>query len=213
MRTIAGKPLLRWTLDECLKVPNADDIIVSSDDPIVLALQRHPAYQELVRFSKRPPQLASDTATTKDVLAHIIRSEFETGNHVDAVVLLQPTSPLRVSEDVIAAINQFEACDAERPVISVSAVDYPLQWTGSINKMGRLEGFCVDQNLPATAGKDYRLNGAIYVLPIPAKVEKLEIDYTQAEAYVMPRERSIDIDTLSDFVICEALLRARRCER
>jgi CMP-N,N'-diacetyllegionaminic acid synthase len=95
IRPFLGKPLVAWTIEAARKSRLLDRFVVSTDSPAVMAI----AEQLDCEVIERPPELASDTASSYDALKHAMQ-EAGLRNFSDTVVLLQPTSPLRTSEDI-----------------------------------------------------------------------------------------------------------------
>lgn len=205
IREFGGKPLISWTIEAARKSRYLTKIVVSSDDADILTCTKD--YPGVTTIS-RPPSLATDTATTADVIKHVL-GQFET---VDILVLLQPTSPLRLAEDIDAAIEVFLST-ADGPVVSVALAAVHPQICFRMDQDMRLEPMQTGHE-KATRRQDlsdvYALNGAIYI----AKADDLAQDrgfiVSSTRAYVMPADRSIDIDTPLDFDIAEFLLLRRQ---
>lgn len=149
----------------------------------------------------RPAHLATAQASTRDANRFLMEHVAARGERYDAVVVLQPTSPLRDAEDIRAAIALFEQ-NAPCAVVSVSPAA-PASWLGNIGKDGRFE--------PLTFGETiYRLNGAIYIYAWHDYLQEREPPRTLA--YCMPPQRGIDVDTPEDLQHAEYILRSRRNE-
>tara|TARA_B110001450_G_scaffold21907_1_gene19647 strand:+ start:9860 stop:10555 length:696 start_codon:yes stop_codon:yes gene_type:complete len=199
VRSFLGKPLIAWTIEEALKSNYIDRLIVTSEDEEIREIaNRSGAETPFVR----PIELATDTAVGVDVLCHAVESIDE---NYDYVVLLQPTSPLRESTDIDAAI---ECCisRAAKSVVSLSEATKSPYWMYQMKEGGELTPFVENaasnrQELP----QSYALNGAVYVLEVARLLAKRKILDEQTLGYVMPVERSYDIDTETDFLICEFL--------
>jgi CMP-N,N'-diacetyllegionaminic acid synthase len=191
VRPLAGKPLVDWTLDAAAGSALVDQVVVSSDDPQVLARVRPP-----MQALERPAALAGPEASVFDAIAHVLD---EVGGTWDYVVLLQPTSPLRTAADVDAAIRLCDETGAPA-VLTVSPTLKPDRFHGTLGPDGALT---LDG---ARDGEGVVLNGAVYV----GRPDRLRADRTflveGTGVLVMPPERGQDIDTLYDFVIAEALL-------
>lgn len=178
---IAGKPLIEWTF---LNSEYIDDYVISTD--IEKYIGRYYVH-------KRPSDLCQDDTPMIDVVKDAIR-HYESKNHiyVDVVVLLQPTSPLRTTKDIDNAIKIFEESGANSL--------YSGYYIGIKHK-----DKVYDKH---TSEKHFQRNGAIFI----AKRELIEQgklwDNTVIE-FEMPLSRSIDIDTMDDMRIAEALLEYR----
>jgi CMP-N,N'-diacetyllegionaminic acid synthase len=208
VRALEGRPLIQWTIDAARTSGCLAHVVVSSDDPKVLRM----AGKRGVQGIERPARLATDGAGTTDVVAHAMDACAGIVDDLDAVMLLQPTSPLRTAEDIRGAVRLFLDRSAAS-VVSVCRTDHPPQWTTAIGADGSLSAFYASLKSLPHRSQDlppyYRLNGAIYL--VGARQFRLHrtLFCEPGYAYVMPAERSVDIDTELDFVTCEALLRSR----
>lgn len=204
---LAGKPLLARTVEAARNARYLDRVVLSTDNLEIAAIGRE--FGADVPFL-RPVKLASDTASTVDVALHALRSLQAQGEHYDFVVILQPTSPLRSSADIDAAIELLLVKRADA-VISVCETDHPPEWCNPLPDDLSMASFfrpgirrTRSQDLP----RSYRLNGAVYVyncrrLLVSGSLEMDDNSY----AYIMPRERSVDIDSEIDFELAEFLCR------
>lgn len=204
---LAGKPLIQWTLDAARLSGCCSRIAVSSDDAEILALaQACPDIDSI----ERPADLASDTATSAAVVLHVLQHYAAQGEQFDAIMLLQPTSPLRTSDDIRAAVALFSESGAAS-VISVSPVEHSPLWTITLSKDGSLDAL-IDRivTLPSTRSQDlpahYRLNGALYLTKAETFLISSSFFNKPSRAYVMSTERSVDIDTQIEFALCNTLL-------
>lgn len=207
VKRLAGKPLICWTIEAALKANLDAKIVVTSDDDEILGIAD--AYKSKgVYERKRPENLATDTASTIDVIIDTIESEKELGNNHQTVILLQPTSPLRNEDDIRNAFclyNDTEKNSGRDTVVSVCEVDHPTAWVGSVREDMSFQGTKLLNKRSQDYEKEYRLNGAIYVASVE-QISKKESLFSQGlKALIMPRERSIDIDEEIDFKVCEGL--------
>ena len=162
---------------------------------------------------RRPAQLATDVSPTIDAVIHATGwVETERGRPVDLICILQPTSPLRTAEDLRAAIDLL--LDSRPPVDSVVSVcevaDAHPAWLRKIEG-GLLTPYFPDLKEP-TRRQDldshpapYRRNGAIYVTRRDVVMIDRTVYGSRCLPYVMPDERSIDIDTETDLAVARAL--------
>ncbi len=202
-RLLAGKPLVVWTIEAARTCPRLENVIVSTDSSSIAEVAR--AAGADVPFM-RPAALATDTAATVDVIRHASSFIEAQGRLVTAVVTLQPTSPLRTGADIEAALELFSS-DPTRAVVSVSPAPSPVEF------MMRIVG---DELVPVggawpqmrtqDARPAYVLNGAIFITPREL-LDRGSLVGPRPRPYVMPRERSIDIDDELDWRIAEELLR------
>ncbi|GHD46970.1 N-acylneuraminate cytidylyltransferase/CMP-N,N'-diacetyllegionaminic acid synthase [Marinobacter persicus] len=204
IKNLAGKPLICWTIEAALPLSEKNLIVVSSDDEEVLDISNRYKNKNLLAH-KRPKELASDTSTTDSVVVDAALVAQQYGFEPDTIVLLQPTSPLRKKENIVEALQLFEKAGSVDSVVSVSEVDHPSVWIGAIDKNSIISGLDLSGGRSQDHEKEYRLNGAIYVISATFLMQKCKVFTPVLRAYVMPREFSIDIDENMDFKIAESL--------
>ncbi len=206
IRIVAGLPLIAWSILEASKSGYIDRLILSSDDEEIISVARQ--YNCEVPF-RRPSELAGDTISGIEPIIHAINA-IET--RYDYVVLLQPTSPLRLSEDIDGCLAK--CVNAGAPAcISVTESDKSPQWMFYLNDSDQLLPVIKRKNmilLRQNLSQAYALNGAVYTAKIGWFLECRTFVSRGAVAYKMPKERSIDIDTELDMEICEHLLSKRK---
>jgi CMP-N,N'-diacetyllegionaminic acid synthase len=197
VRTLATKPVLAWTIEAALACEGLDRVVVSTDDSEIADVAR--AFGAEVPFV-RPVELAADETPDLPVYRHALEA---LGDEFDAVALLRPTAPLRTADDIAAALRLLD--DQADCVRSVCEAEHSPYWMGVVED-GRLRPL-LDQ-VPAQRQllpPVYRLNGAVDVVRCASVGD--ELFGGTVRAYVMPRERSVDLDTELDFLLAEALLR------
>jgi CMP-N,N'-diacetyllegionaminic acid synthase len=204
IRDLCGKPLIVYSIEVARAITSDDNICVSTDDKkIIDTVEKYGLHVPFVR----PAELATDTATTNDVLLHAINFYEKKGKIYDKLLLLQPTSPLRKAEDVNGAMELYR--DDIDMVVSVTKSHAP-----AVLCNDNLEGFvesvynkkaCGRQALPTY----YEFNGAIYVINIKALKDKGLGGFDKRVKYVMPRESSVDIDDIYDFMLIESIIKNR----
>lgn len=195
LAALDGRPLIAHTCEAALSAGVLSAVYVNTDCPTIAetALQCGVTCPIL-----RPSDLAADHSPTRDANNFLLRFLLSRGEHYDAVMVLQPTSPLREAEDVRSAWSLFEE-NAPCAVVSVSPVA-PSNWLGRIARDGGFEALTGDDAI-------HRLNGAIYVQTLDDYL--LNRTPRRTLAYVMPASRGVDIDTPEDLTHAECLLRAR----
>lgn len=208
IRMLDGKPLMAYTIEAARKTGIFDQVMVSTDSPEYAETARQ--WGAEVPFL-RSREASGDEAGSWDVVKEVLDRYEETGRYFDAVCLLQPTSPLRTWEDIEAAYRLF--CEkSAAAVISVCEAEHTPLWCNTLPEDNSLDGFIrqEDNVRRQDAEKYYRVNGAVYF----ALVEGLRADgnlYRKGSfAYIMERERSIDIDTELDFLYAELIHRRLR---
>lgn len=202
---LAGKPLICWTIEAALEAKLNARIMVTSDDEEILAIARQYQSQGVIAY-KRPNELATDTASTADVLIDAVKVEQAAGHDPKTLVLLQPTSPLRKAEDIRAALDVYREGGCEDTVVTVCEVDHPTAWVGTIGEGARLEGIDLSGKRSQDYRKEYRLNGAVYIVNAGVAIDSASIFTDNLKASLMHRARSHDIDAKEDFLVCGALI-------
>ena len=204
IRLFLGKPLIALSIEQARNSKIIDRIIVSTDDrKIAAAALRFKAEVPFIR----PARLSTANAKTVDVALHALSAMEKRGNYYDVLILLQPTSPLRLAEDIANAAELLFRKNAQS-VISVSRVGQHPFWMNTLSKNGRFNSFFNKaalrknrQELPFY----YRINGAVYVAFTDFLKKKKSFFGKNTFAYIMPPERSIDIDTELDFYFAQCL--------
>lgn len=207
----AGKPLIEWTISAALDASAIDDVLVSTDAEDIAAVSRRAG--AAVPFL-RPAELATDDSSMLDVISHAWETRADAnGRHFDYIVLLQPTSPLRTSAHINAAVEFYfkNRHSDDDTLASVYPVGQKHGWLMQTSDDGDYIRFCMDVspgNPQRQKLKPYYLpNGAIFVVRGGAFAEGLYRDNTLP--FVMEPSDSIDIDTHDDFRKAESLLQAR----
>lgn len=202
--SLAGKPLIAWSIEAALGCDEIDTVVVSSDDDEILAV----ASQYPVELVKRPKHFATDTAVSFSAVQHVL----ERYVGYKYTVLLQPTSPLRRSEHISEAIKLLKKKKAAA-VISVCQTEHNPLWSNELPADGSMEQF-MNENILNLRSQDlptyYRLNGAIYISETTELlIRKSFFLKENIYAYIMEQENSIDIDTKSDFDMVNCLFKSR----
>jgi CMP-N,N'-diacetyllegionaminic acid synthase len=205
IKILSGKPMLAYTIEAAKKSRVFDSIMVSTDSPEYASIACQ--YGAEVPFL-RSEELSSDTASSWDVVLEVLKKYESIGKRFDCVALLQPTSPLRSYEDIIGAANLFKGRSAGA-VVSVCEIDHPAAWMNTLDESLSMEQF-IKQEYKGKRRQDlpvyYRLNGAIYIVDCEFLIESQDLYRQGCYAYIMPCERSVDIDTINDFLYAEILM-------
>ncbi|WP_341894455.1 acylneuraminate cytidylyltransferase family protein [Ferrovibrio terrae] len=207
VRIVGGKPLIAWTVASALAAKTVDRTILSSDDPEIMTAAQDWGCE--IPFT-RPPNLATDTASMLDVVHHAVEN---CGGGFEWVVLLQPTSPLRSPDDIDATI--YACVQANAPAaVTVTPSDKSPFWMYFRGESGLMKPVLDDprtlsyrrQDLPSA----YALNGAVYVARRDWLKGRSSFVSPETICHIMPRDRSIDIDTEFDLSMLEAYLSVRK---
>lgn len=200
LRVINGKPLIQWTIEAAVKSGVFSRIVVSTNDKEVMEL----AESLNVHTLARPDQFASDTAKASDVISHFLDENPEITN----LAYLQPTSPLRTSTHISAAVDQFLRSRMDCLISVTEVTQYP-EFMYFLSPRGMLIS---EKEIHEIRRQDMPIrvlaNGAIYI----AKTDILKINnynFARCNAYAFPMaaEESIDLDTPTDFLIAEQIMR------
>ena len=204
---LAGKPLIAYTIQAALGSKVFDRIIVSTDSQKIAKISR--SFGAEIPFL-RPTRLAQDKTPGILPILHGMRWLKKNQNYLpDYVMCLQPTSPVRTVEDIENAVGLAKEKRADG-IVSVSPVAGHPYWMKKINKQGRLLNFI--PTIPTVARRQdlppaYVLNGAIYLARREVLLNQRTWYTKRTYAYVMPRERSLDIDTPWDLYLANLILR------
>lgn len=201
IKDLAGKPLIAWTIEVAQKSKYIDRLVLSSDDDEIIEVAKQ--FDCEVPF-KRPTELALDETPGIDPVLHTI----ENLPGYDYIVLLQPTSPLKNIEDIDGAI---EKCMENHSiaVVSVTESDKSPYWMYKLDSNDKMSSLMNVSEIPMRrqdAPKAFNLNGAVYVSARQALIEEKSFIQGETIGYVMPEERSLDIDSELDFLICEVVI-------
>jgi len=201
IQNVAGCPLIAWTIKSAAESTILDRVIVSSNDPEVIAIARESGGD--VPF-RRPERLASDDTPALEVLRHAVDA---LDRRYDLVVWLQPTSPLRTAADVDGAIRTCvetgaPACISVAPASQAPYLMMAMDEGARLQPLLDAKGATRRQDLPDA----YIINGAVYVAETDYVLERGSFLTERTIGYVMPRERSIDIDDPLDLRIASFLL-------
>lgn len=201
---LAGRPLIDYTIQAALKVAPIDHIILSTDSEEIVTVAERCGLPVAYR---RPAALATDTAGSREVILDAMDWADNQGIGYDAIVLLQPTSPLRVAEDILGAMSMFTP-DIDMVVSVAEARCNPYYNCFETDETGYLKiskgdgQYTRRQDVPPV----YEYNGAVYVIN-PQSIRKMTLgSFPRRVPYVMPAERSVDIDAPVDLLVADHLL-------
>jgi N-acylneuraminate cytidylyltransferase len=191
---VGGRPLLVWTIEAAKGAATLDRVVVSSDDQRIISVALE---QGCDAPFVRPQNLATDTAKGIEVALHALDTLDETYEYI---VYLQPTSPFRTSDDIDAAVR---LCLQRRAPSCVSVSETPKSpyWMYTLDEEGRLQPLIETQepvHLRQEAPPVYALNGAVYVARVDWLQKQRNFVGPGTIAYVMPQDRSLDIDEPED---------------
>ncbi len=200
VREIAGKPLIAWTIEAAGAAAGVDAVVVSTEDDEIAAVSL--ACGADVPFM-RPAVLAADETPGIDPVLHAL----DMLPSYDAVLLLQPTSPLRTTADIEGILALAAETGAPAMVSVCESRDHP-NWMYDLDTGGRLEPLFTGQGAPRRQDLPpiYSLNGAMYFARTEWLRDRRSFVGPGTLGYPMPAERSVDIDSPLDWRIAEMLL-------
>jgi N,N'-diacetyllegionaminate synthase len=191
---LGGKPLISHTIEESLKSILISRTFVSTDDLEIKNISKKFGAEVI----DRPSHLSKDDSPSFDCVLHVLNHLKESENYVpNIVVLLQPTSPLRTSEDINSAIKILFSGNYDS-VISVSESNPSWSFSFEHNKLKPILGWCKLNERKQDLPKYYSPNGAIFVIKPKILIEKKSFYLENSGIYLMPSSKSFDIDTKED---------------
>jgi N-acylneuraminate cytidylyltransferase len=202
IRTVAGKPLIAYSILAAQASHRITHCVVSTDDNETASISIAMGCEVL----DRPGELAQDDTPTLPVVQHVFAALEAKGETFDYGLILQPTSPLRTTEDIDEALALLEKSGADS-VVSVYQVSdhHPA-------RMYRLENGCLvsfDAQFSTARRQDlppvYHRNGAIYAFR-RAIIDHGTLMGSHIVPYIMPEQRSLNIDNENDLVLADYIL-------
>lgn len=209
IKQLIDKPLIAWSIQQALESKYVNDVIVSTDSEEIAAVAKQ--YGARVPFL-RPAYLAQDDSSTADVLAHMITELEKINEHYDYILLLEPTSPLRDPGDIDTAFEMLLSNEKAKSIVGISRVE------------AQHPEFCVslsDDNFIRSKnnfkvlrrqeiGPLYYYEGSVYISEMGTYKETRNFYHEKALGFEMPKWKAFEIDDNVDFIIVEALLRAKQ---
>ena len=194
---LAGKPMIAWTIESALGSEYIDRIVVSTDDIEIAEVSKKYGIKDAFM---RPEELSSDTASSVEVVEHVVDVLYKQGEYYDYILLLQPTSPLRDSYHIDKAIELLKTKQS-KGVVSFCRISHPVEWAYFIksdliinHSDNKKES--KNQNFP----ERYIPNGAIYIVNMSDFLKERSFFLSSlCHAYIMDQESSVDIDNMIDY--------------
>src|SRR3989344_1901062 len=213
LRLLLGKPLIAYIIEASLGASAVTRTIVTTESSEIADVAR--SYGAEIPFV-RPERLSQDPVQVIEVADHAVAQlQAQEGYVSDAVVLLQPPSPLCASSDINGAVRLFFT-ESPYAVTGISAIDTHPYWAVSEDEDRALSSFMDIPPFAMTVGRQdfphaYKVNGAIFVVKPDGIVRMASHPYADRTlGYTMPAERSVDINTEIDFKMAELLLQERQ---
>ncbi len=210
IRELMGRPLIAHSIFQAKASNLFDGIAVSSDSDVILSVAKDWGADYLI---KRPDELATDQAAKIPVIQHCVKEvEGIVKKKFDIIVDLDATSPLRLSDDIVAAVKLLEERQVSNVITGMPSRRSPYFNMVELDECGVAK---LSKNLQVPvirrqdAPKCYDMNASIYVWKRSTLLNCNSIFNEDTLLYVMPEERSIDIDSLLDFEFVEFLSRKK----
>jgi CMP-N,N'-diacetyllegionaminic acid synthase len=209
IQPVGGRPLIAWTIEAARSAPGITRIVVSTDSVEIADVARHyGAEVPMLRSSS----LARDETPGIEPVVHAVEWLDEHERYrPDCVALLQPTSPLRTAADVEAALALMWTRNSDA-VVSVCPASHPCSWLKRVGDDGRLldlDGDAARRPADDDGPPVYVLNGSLYVVRYETLMARRSFYDERTYAYVMPIERSLDVDSPWDLHVADLLLTDR----
>jgi CMP-N,N'-diacetyllegionaminic acid synthase len=211
IRELNGKPLIAYTIEQAKRSKLFEHIVVSTDsDDIADIASKYGAEV----FFRRSKELSSDTASKFDVIKDaFVRSEEYYKKKFDYLVDLDATSPLRSVEDIVNSFKLFLENNYDNLITATPSRRSPyfnlieLDKDGKVRLSKKLDNLVVCRQ---DAPKSYDMNASIYIWKREVILNSNSIFLEKTGLYIMPEERSIDIDSELDFIIVEFLMKRKQ---
>ena len=204
IKELNGLPLLGYSVRAALDSGKFSHVMVSTDSEVYAKIAVDCGAQ--VPFL-RDNTSATDGASSWDVVREVLNKYREMGITFETVTLLQPTSPLRTAQDIKNAYDLFDSKNA-KSVIAVCEMEHSPLWSNTLPESLSMDGFLSNatNRQRQQLSTYYRINGSIYIVNVEHFLSGGEIYGADSYAYIMPAERSVDIDTGLDFLIAETVM-------
>jgi CMP-N-acetylneuraminic acid synthetase len=201
IRLIAGKPLLAWTA-EAARASRLDRVFLSTDSEDIAKVGRDLGIE--VPYL-RPASLAEDSTQMLPVLQSFVGWLEQAGSAITSIVLLQPTSPLRLPEHIDQSLDLFEK---RKPESVVSIMDVPPAFGSS--KFMRLGAGGTVTKVSVQPTEEFVVrNGPAILITAPHVIKRNELYGDPTLGFSMQRRYSLDIDDEEDFLFAEQMLMGR----
>lgn len=204
IKELCGKPVIAWSIDAAKTSKYIDTLMVSTDNKEIADISRK--YGADVPFL-RPNYLASDTATSFDAIEHTLDFYKDT---YDYLVLLEPTSPLRTTEDIDYALELLFSSTADS-IVGISKTE---DQNPAFLVKKRSDNFIIgyeDEKMSVKRRQDiedvYFFEGTVYISDIKTLREKKSFYHDTTIGYEVPKYKSLEIDDIDDFVMVEAIMK------
>jgi len=202
IKLLNGKPLIYYSIDVARALTCDENICISTDDQEIIQVVEN--YGLKVPFI-RPSLLATDNATTSDVISHALSYYEGINKQYNTIILLQPTSPLRKIYQITEAMKLMTP---EIDMVVSVKISHASAVICHQNPKGFLElTFSKNGVQRQQISNYYEYNGALYIINVNSFKKFELIGLTKIIKYIMPDIDSVDIDTIIDWKLCESIIR------
>ena len=205
---LSDKPLIAWSIEVGKESKYIDKLIISTDDKKIADVAE--SYRCEVPFI-RPENLSSDEAPTIDVLIHAYKYFTENNEIYDYLILLEPTSPLRDSNDIDAAMEMLDSNrEKADSIVGVAKVEatHPV-FDVRINDGGLIEPYATE-NFSTFRRQEiedlYHFEGSLYISDTKVLLKEKTFYHERTLPYIVPRWKSLEIDEMVDIITAEAII-------
>jgi CMP-N,N'-diacetyllegionaminic acid synthase len=205
LKLIKGYPLIYWSIKQALEADNISDVFVSTDCPEIAKVARQCGAK--IPFL-RPAHLANDLASTESVMLHFCCWLKESNIKCDNIVLLQPTSPMRLEGTISRAIDQFVNSNADSLV--AVAETHNFFWSKKANsELNASYDYYKRPRRQDINPEDvkYVETGSIYISKVNGLEKSKNRLFGKIDLFIMQEIEAHEIDSLNDLIVCEALMK------
>ncbi|MBM7703018.1 cytidylyltransferase domain-containing protein [Metabacillus iocasae] len=210
IKLLGGKPLIAWTIEVAKSIPEIDQVVVSTDDLNIAIVSQYYGAEVVTR----PEAISGDYAMSIDVVRHVLGACKEQDEHYDVMLYLEPTSPLRTTDDIYNCLDLLlDQDNSHTSVATFSEAElnpvraWRVEGTKPYTFIENANPFLPRQQLP----KAYQLNGAVYAFYVDVVTPTSKVFLNQhTGAVIIPKDRTIDIDDEKDFLLAELLIERRQ---
>ncbi|WP_196886363.1 cytidylyltransferase domain-containing protein [Aureivirga sp. CE67] len=203
IREVDGKPLIHYTIDTALKSSKISKLLVTTDDLEIKEVSEKAGCEVQLRTKEN----ATDTAKIEGVIDEVLSKLDE---NYDIIILLQPTAPIRETEDIDNVIKVFSENQTIESVVSVIELDdiHPAR----MYRLGeKAEMISLNPELEKKRRQElpkvYLRNGSIYAVRTDIFKKEGKVITANKKAYIMPESKWANVDTERDLIITEALIK------
>ena len=197
LKLFCGKPLIAWTILQAKLSKKIDNVYVSSDSLEILNISKKYG----AKIIKRPSSISGDKAKSESAILHALTV---LGDKQKGIVMLEPTAPLRSPNDLDNCIKLFIDQNWDSGFSGAYLADF-LIWKNTRGKLKSINYDSKKQGPRQMREPDIVENGAIYIFNYKKLTKSRNYYFKKTYAYLMPKEKSVDIDDIFDFKLAESL--------